>query len=135
MAAAYRQYLRNKRKRRACWTKQWILRRQKREAHHVLMAEFSRVGHESYRNFVRMTLDNFTELLMRVSPLILVFLVLKKLCNAQHASTTFSTFSDSSGIHQFSFSPTIFSFFVPRRFVEGDYRNGCLPSVCFLVSR
>ena len=37
MAAAYRQYLRNKRKRRESWTKQWILRRQKHGAHRALM--------------------------------------------------------------------------------------------------
>ena len=54
MPAAYRQYLRNKRKRRACWKKQWILRRQKHGAHNALMAEFSREYHESYRNFVRL---------------------------------------------------------------------------------
>jgi hypothetical protein len=71
MAAAYRQYIRNKRKRRACWTKQWHLKRQKHRVHHALMAEFSREDHESYRNFVRMTPDDFTELLMHVSPLIL----------------------------------------------------------------
>ena len=53
MAAAYRQYLRNKRKRKACWTKQWMLRRQKHGAQHALMAEISREDHESYRNFVR----------------------------------------------------------------------------------
>ena len=68
MVAAYRQYLRNKRKRRACWTKQLILRRQKHGAHHALIAEFSREDRESYRNFVKMTPDDFTELLMRVSP-------------------------------------------------------------------
>ena len=50
MAAAYQQYLRNKRKHRACWTKQWILRRQKHGAHHALMADFSSEDHESYRN-------------------------------------------------------------------------------------
>lgn len=39
MAAAYRQYIRNKRKHMECWTKQWILRRQKHGAHHALMAK------------------------------------------------------------------------------------------------
>ena len=70
MAAAYRQYLRNKRKRRACWTRPWILRRKEHGAHHALMQELSKEDHESYRNFVKMTQEDFTELLTKVSPLI-----------------------------------------------------------------
>lgn len=69
MAAAYRQHLRTRRKRRTCWTRPWILRRQEHGAH-SLIKELSQEDHESYKNFVRMTKEDFTELLEKVSPLI-----------------------------------------------------------------
>lgn len=74
MAAAYRQYrqhLRSRRKRRRmCWTRPWILRRQEHGAHNSLIKELSQEDHESYKNFVRMTKEDFTELLVKMSPLI-----------------------------------------------------------------
>lgn len=70
MAAAYRQHLRSRRKRRTCWTRPWTLRRQEHGAHHSLIKELAQEEHESYKNFVRMTKKDLTELLEKVSPLI-----------------------------------------------------------------
>lgn len=66
----FMQYLRNKRKRRACWKIPWILRRKELGAHHALMRELSKEDYESYRNFVGMTREDFIELLKKVSPVI-----------------------------------------------------------------
>jgi hypothetical protein len=71
IAAAYWQQLRNRRKKRICWTQPWILRRQEHGAYYALMKELSQEDYESYRNFVRMTKKDFTELLEKVSPLII----------------------------------------------------------------
>ncbi|KAK3107504.1 hypothetical protein FSP39_016061 [Pinctada imbricata] len=70
MAAAYRQYIRNKRKRRTHWIKPWIKRRDKYGAHHALLKELEIEDIETYRNFVRMSKENFDELLSLVSPMI-----------------------------------------------------------------
>lgn len=70
MAAAYRQHLRSRRKRRTWWTRPWILRRQEHGAHNFLIKELSQEDHESYKNFVRMAKEDFTELLVKMSPLI-----------------------------------------------------------------
>ena len=43
MAAAYRQHLRNRRKKRICWTRPSILHRQEHGAHYALMKELSQV--------------------------------------------------------------------------------------------
>lgn len=69
MVAGYR-HLKNERKRRTCWTRPCILRRQEHGAHNSLIKELSQEDHESYKIFVRMTKEDFTELLVKVSPLI-----------------------------------------------------------------
>ncbi|XP_053390824.1 uncharacterized protein LOC128553673 [Mercenaria mercenaria] len=52
------------------WVRPWIARRGQYGAYHALMQELRQEDPRSYKNFVRMDKDTFTELLELVTPLI-----------------------------------------------------------------
>ena len=55
---------------RSVWVRQWIRNRQAQGAYHQLMKELEMIDTSSYRNFVRMDVATFEELLCKVAPLI-----------------------------------------------------------------
>lgn len=59
-----------KKKKRIMWTKPWISNRMEFGIYHALVAELQVADEVSYRNFLRMDLSSFEELLHKVGPLI-----------------------------------------------------------------
>ena len=64
--------MKNKRKKRnkAIWTTQWILNRPKYGAYHPLINELRSFDQSSYKNFLRMDVSTFENLLLLVSTMI-----------------------------------------------------------------
>ena len=58
------------RRRRRIWTREWTLNRQQHGAYHQLLQELRLCDENSYRNFLRMNVASFEEVLQRVSPII-----------------------------------------------------------------
>lgn len=58
------------RRRRALWTKRWLLRRPEYGQYEKLMAELTRENHVDYKNFLRMEPQLFHEIVRRVTPAI-----------------------------------------------------------------
>ena len=63
-----RRQRRLQRRNRRVWVKQWILNREAQGAFHQLMQELRVLDTSSYRNFVRMDVTTFEELLKMVGP-------------------------------------------------------------------
>ena len=61
---------RQRRRRRRIWTREWILNRQQHGAYHQLLQELRLCDENSYRNFLRMNVASFEEVLQCVSPII-----------------------------------------------------------------
>ena len=55
---------------RRIWVRSWIQRRREVGAYHTLMRELKQEDQRGFKNFVRMSKEDFEELLLRVSPLI-----------------------------------------------------------------
>ena len=63
--------IKTKRRKRLCWVKPWIGRRQKMGVHNTLLRELQAEDTDSLQNFLRLDQNSFEELLNIVSPLIL----------------------------------------------------------------
>ena len=61
---------RKRKRKRSVWTKSWISKRLEYGAYHSLIQELSAVDHDAYKNFLRMDMASFQELLLKVAPLI-----------------------------------------------------------------
>ena len=59
-----------RRKKRTCWVKPWLLRRHQLGAYDALMIELANEDVDGYISFQRMAPDLFGELLKKVGPLI-----------------------------------------------------------------
>jgi hypothetical protein len=62
-----RRRIETRRRQRSCWRRQWIGRHDQQGAYCNLLQE---LDDQSYRNFLRMTVRQFDELLLKVTPLI-----------------------------------------------------------------
>ena len=56
-------------KQTSVWVKEWINRRKKYGAYHSLMKELTQEDISSYKNYVRMHVSTFEELLQKVAPI------------------------------------------------------------------
>ena len=59
---------RNKRKKRCCWVKPWIMRRNTLGASNTLLVEGTNEDRDMYKNHLRMSREQFFELLSKVKP-------------------------------------------------------------------
>ena len=60
--------IRRDRRRPRAWARSWIRRRARYGAHHSLMNELSSEDPKGFRNFIRMDVNDFEELLLKVTP-------------------------------------------------------------------
>ena len=61
---------RNKRKKRRWWVKPWIMRRNTLGASNTLLVEWTSEDRDMYKNHLRMSREQFFELLSKVKPCI-----------------------------------------------------------------
>ena len=57
-------------RKRKCWTRPWLKRRQQTGAYHCLMQELQSEDPAAIKNFLRMEVPQFEELLEKVAPVI-----------------------------------------------------------------